>query len=403
MRNRVTMAVLAVLVLVGLAATLSMAAGPKQYQWTGTVTDVDAKAKKVTVRGEKGQMDLDIRDPEQLKLIKKGDQIQATYNEALAIDPYDYVALLSKGAILERMGDEKEACFVYRNALKIAPPDEHLPPGLKPPTDRARQIVAKVQAALEEHLRARTGAVTAQVSDAARRRFDESIGILSGRVGPLPPRHRRREADFAEHGDGVVGRGGRRSTEAVEALPQRVEPGHRVLVEHLDDDAAPGGRGQGAQERRQVDDVVQHVVRHDHVGLPRFRRGVGPLAEDDPGRHAPFPGGGGEDVEHVTLPVDADQFGRALGEGECRVTATTAHVEYRAPWIEHPQPRRSRRRVRGRRGRHEPRRIVLPRVPVDAGPDLRRDSPPRLQLGPPLRRTAVRHVSSVEGRLPTQR
>jgi len=103
-------------------------------------------------------------------------------NEALAIDPYDYVALLSKGAILERMGDEKDACVVYHNALKIAPPDEHLPPGLKPPTDRARQVVAKVQAALEEHLRARTGAVTAQVSDAARRRFDESIGILSGRA-----------------------------------------------------------------------------------------------------------------------------------------------------------------------------------------------------------------------------
>ena len=50
------------------------------------VVNVDTKAKKVTVRGENGQVDLDIRDPEQLKLIKKGDQIQATYNEALAID-----------------------------------------------------------------------------------------------------------------------------------------------------------------------------------------------------------------------------------------------------------------------------------------------------------------------------
>ena len=35
MRNRFTMAVLAVLVLVGLAATLSMAAGPKQYRGPG--------------------------------------------------------------------------------------------------------------------------------------------------------------------------------------------------------------------------------------------------------------------------------------------------------------------------------------------------------------------------------
>ena len=49
------------------------------------VINVDEKAKKVTVKGAKGQMDLNIQDPEQLKLIKKGDQIQATYVEALAI------------------------------------------------------------------------------------------------------------------------------------------------------------------------------------------------------------------------------------------------------------------------------------------------------------------------------
>src|SRR5262249_55573376 len=49
MRNRVTMAVLAVLVLVGVATTLTMAAGPKQYQWTGTVTEVDPKAKTLVV------------------------------------------------------------------------------------------------------------------------------------------------------------------------------------------------------------------------------------------------------------------------------------------------------------------------------------------------------------------
>jgi len=49
------------------------------------VINVDEKAKKVTVKGAKGQMDLNIRDPEQLKLIKKGDQIQATYTEAVAV------------------------------------------------------------------------------------------------------------------------------------------------------------------------------------------------------------------------------------------------------------------------------------------------------------------------------
>ena len=58
----------------------------REITLVGNVVNVDTKAKKVTVKGEKQQVDLDIRDPEQLKLIKKGDQIQATYNEALVID-----------------------------------------------------------------------------------------------------------------------------------------------------------------------------------------------------------------------------------------------------------------------------------------------------------------------------
>jgi len=50
------------------------------------VVAVDEKAKKVSVKNAKGEIiDLDVKDPEQLKLVKKGDQIQATYTEALAI------------------------------------------------------------------------------------------------------------------------------------------------------------------------------------------------------------------------------------------------------------------------------------------------------------------------------
>ena len=103
-------------------------------------------------------------------------------DEALSLDPYDYMALLSKGALIERLSGEKAATPIYRNALKIGPPPEQLPPPLVAPTERARQVVARTQEALEAHLRARTSAVTAQVSEAAARRFDESIGILSGRA-----------------------------------------------------------------------------------------------------------------------------------------------------------------------------------------------------------------------------
>jgi aspartate beta-hydroxylase len=91
-------------------------------------------------------------------------------DEALSLDPYDYVARLSKGALVERVSGERAATPVYRNALAIAPPDDELPAPLCAPTERARQVIA------------RTTAVKAEMSDEARRRFDESVGIYSGRA-----------------------------------------------------------------------------------------------------------------------------------------------------------------------------------------------------------------------------
>jgi aspartate beta-hydroxylase len=103
-------------------------------------------------------------------------------DEALNLDPYDYVALLSKGALVERVGGERKATAIYKNALTIAPPEDEMPPQLRAPTARAREVVAKTQTALEAHLKARTGAVKAQISGAARRRFDESVDIFAGRA-----------------------------------------------------------------------------------------------------------------------------------------------------------------------------------------------------------------------------
>jgi hypothetical protein len=78
MRNRFTMAVLAVLVLVGLVATLSMAAGPKQYQWTGTVTEVDAKAKTMIVDKGGETWEFSTEGLKDLK-VKKGDKVTVFY------------------------------------------------------------------------------------------------------------------------------------------------------------------------------------------------------------------------------------------------------------------------------------------------------------------------------------
>jgi hypothetical protein len=61
------------------------AAGARQVTLVGDVIDLDPATQTVTVRGKERTVDLKIRDPEQFKLVAKGDQIQATYTEAVGI------------------------------------------------------------------------------------------------------------------------------------------------------------------------------------------------------------------------------------------------------------------------------------------------------------------------------
>lgn len=65
----------------------SMPAGVvgRQISVVGDVIAVDVAAKIVTVKGPKRTVELKVQDPDQLKLIKKGDQIEATFTEAVAI------------------------------------------------------------------------------------------------------------------------------------------------------------------------------------------------------------------------------------------------------------------------------------------------------------------------------
>jgi ribonuclease BN (tRNA processing enzyme) len=50
------------------------------------VVNVDTEKKIVSTKNKDGKIiELNVKDPEQLKLIKKGDQVQATYTEAVAI------------------------------------------------------------------------------------------------------------------------------------------------------------------------------------------------------------------------------------------------------------------------------------------------------------------------------
>ncbi len=60
-------------------------AGGRQVKITAEVVALDAKTQVVTLRGPKRTVDLKVRDPEQFKLIAKGDRVEATYTEAMAV------------------------------------------------------------------------------------------------------------------------------------------------------------------------------------------------------------------------------------------------------------------------------------------------------------------------------
>jgi Cu/Ag efflux protein CusF len=57
----------------------------QQVKVTADVIAVDDKTHMVTLRGPKQTVDLYVADPEQLKLIKVGDQVDAVYTQAVAV------------------------------------------------------------------------------------------------------------------------------------------------------------------------------------------------------------------------------------------------------------------------------------------------------------------------------
>jgi len=98
----------------------------------------------------------------------------------LAMDPYSFLALFSKGAVLEQMGRERQAAEIYRNALKIAPPDNQTPTALREPILRARGFVISQAEAMRDHLRSKLGGLLDTHERQSLTRFNETLEILAG-------------------------------------------------------------------------------------------------------------------------------------------------------------------------------------------------------------------------------
>ena len=105
---------------------------------------------------------------------------QRAVERALELDPYNFLARLSRGWLLDQQGHTRRAAAVYEQALAIAPPPDELPPDLQAPVARAREAVAEKNASMKAYLLERIAGVRNRHAEAPLERFDESVDILSG-------------------------------------------------------------------------------------------------------------------------------------------------------------------------------------------------------------------------------
>ncbi len=101
-------------------------------------------------------------------------------NGALAIEPYFFVALISKGAILEQMGRIRQASQVYSDSLRIAPPIEQTPPALQEQLRKAQALVEGQSSLLREHLHERLGDLLGKASGESLGRVNECVDLMAG-------------------------------------------------------------------------------------------------------------------------------------------------------------------------------------------------------------------------------
>jgi aspartate beta-hydroxylase len=105
---------------------------------------------------------------------------------ALAAEPYFLPGLLVKGASLERQGRLRAAANVYRNALKVAPPEPQWPASLRTQLEQAKQRVARHGEELAAFLAERMNAPMQALTAFERERWVEAGALLSGATTSYP-------------------------------------------------------------------------------------------------------------------------------------------------------------------------------------------------------------------------
>jgi len=104
--------------------------------------------------------------------------------KALAIDPYYLPALLAKAQRLERTGNAQAAAMFYRNAAKVAGPEQHWPDVLHTQLTHARDTAAKHSRDHHAQLDAALAPMLSSLSSAQAQRWREAASVMAGLTEP---------------------------------------------------------------------------------------------------------------------------------------------------------------------------------------------------------------------------
>jgi aspartate beta-hydroxylase len=108
----------------------------------------------------------------------------AAIEDTLKIDAYYLPALIAKAVFYEGQGQKTTAAILYRNALRVAPPEAHWPQGLRPQLLHARQMERAYSAAFYEHLIGELGSEIHALGGQDSGRWTEASSIMAGQSKP---------------------------------------------------------------------------------------------------------------------------------------------------------------------------------------------------------------------------
>ena len=117
-----------------------------------------------------------------LRALKDADGELKALDQALALEPRYFGALIQKASLLETQGHAKRAARLYHRALQALPPaGTTLPSAWKPLIEHAQQVVFKNLQALDEWLESRLRETRRQHAAEPQDRVDDCLGAILGK------------------------------------------------------------------------------------------------------------------------------------------------------------------------------------------------------------------------------